>query len=118
LAQAIEINHYLETAKNKLSSINKNELENLTIKVKPKKGEGVGAVEAPRGVLYHYYRTDNKGNIVKADIITPTASFMISLEEDADLLIRSNRDRSQAELELLTEQLIRAYDPCLTCSVH
>jgi coenzyme F420-reducing hydrogenase alpha subunit len=118
LAQAIEINHYLETAKNKLSSINKNELENLTIKVKPKKGEGVGAVEAPRGVLYHYYRTDNKGNIVKADIITPTASFMISLEEDADLLIRSNRDRSQAELELLIEQLIRAYDPCLTCSVH
>ncbi len=118
IAQAVEINHYLEVAKKKLNSITNSDLENINFKVEPKAGEGVGAVEAPRGVLYHYYKTDKKGNIIKADIITPTASFMLSLEEDADKLVKLNKDQPEVNLNKLAESLIRAYDPCLTCSVH
>ncbi len=118
LAQAIEINHYLEVAKEKLGSIKESELNNLGQEIRPKKGIGVGAVEAPRGTLYHQYQTDNKGRIIKADIITPTASFMLSLEDDADKIVKLNKGSKQSDLEQLAESLIRAYDPCLTCSVH
>jgi len=118
MGQAIEINHYLEVIKEKLGLIKESDLDNLAQEVKVKKGTGVGAVEAPRGTLYHKYVIDKNGKIVKADIITPTASSLLSLENDADKLVKLNKESKQSELEKLTESLIRAYDPCLTCSVH
>jgi sulfhydrogenase subunit alpha len=117
-AQAIELIHYLAEAKEMIDNLKEVDLKKINVKVKPKAGLGVGAVEAPRGTLYHSYRFNQIGEIIKADIITPTAQNMLSLEADADRLINLYQDRSQAKREKLIEQLVRAYDPCLTCSVH
>jgi len=117
-AQAIEIIHYLEEAQKIINNLRESQLDRVKTKVVPKKSQGVGAVEAPRGVLYHYYRFNKKGEILRADIITPTAQNLLGLETDADQLIKLYQRESQAKREQLVEQLIRAYDPCLTCSVH
>jgi len=88
--------------------------------------KGIGAVEAPRGGLYnevHIETSDVPGtsdvHIIKyANIITPTVQNLTSMEETAEALLSQHKGKSKKELEHLMEMLIRAYDPCITCSVH
>ncbi len=81
-------------------------------------GTGTGAAEAPRGTLYHSYSFDEKGRITKADIITPTAQNLASIEKDlrasVDNLINEPEDSLAPKLEMV----VRAYDPCISCAVH
>lgn len=123
-AQAIELMHFLEQA-SKITD----ELLNMEIPPKPSlvqilKPEqntwGVGAVEAPRGTLYHAYEIDPNGKIINADIVTPTVQNLTSLEVDAETLLKSLQlDRKEQNICIVElEKLIRAYDPCITCSVH
>ncbi len=84
----------------------------------PREGVGVGAIEAPRGTLYNKLWFDSNGICTKADIVTPTAQNLTNVEEDANALLAQNRGKSEAELKRLLEMLVRAYDPCITCSVH
>lgn len=83
-------------------------------------GVGVGFTEAPRGSLFHKLELDGEGNVTGASIITPTAMNIANIEADmrvlADILIEE--DRSQEDIQLEVEKLVRAYDPCLSCSVH
>jgi coenzyme F420-reducing hydrogenase alpha subunit len=81
-------------------------------------GEGGSATEAPRGTLYHSYAIDDDGLITRGDVITPTAQNLANIEADMRAFAPSIADRPQAEFALLIEELIRAYDPCLSCSVH
>jgi coenzyme F420-reducing hydrogenase alpha subunit len=85
-----------------------------------KKGEGVGAVEVPRGILYHYYKFDHHGRIIKADCVIPTsqnhANILHDIEALADHYARNGK--KDLEIELLAAMLVRAYDPCISCSVH
>jgi len=46
--------------------------EKNTIPVKA--GKGSGAVEVPRGILFHEYETDDKGIIQHANCVIPTKS--------------------------------------------
>jgi len=80
--------------------------------------EGIGAIEAPRGGLYHELRWNNKGIITYANIITPTVQNLTSIEKSANALLEQNKEKTQKEKEHLLEMLVRAYDPCITCSVH
>ncbi|OYT44826.1 MAG: Ni/Fe hydrogenase subunit alpha [Desulfurococcales archaeon ex4484_42] len=83
-----------------------------------KEGEAAAITEAPRGILYHRYRTDRYGKVVEANLITPTAQNLASMEEDLRhigrelLILEFNKAKS------LAEQVIRNYDPCISCSVH
>jgi coenzyme F420-reducing hydrogenase alpha subunit len=81
-------------------------------------GHGIAAVEAPRGTLWHEYVLDDEGKITHANIITPTAQNLRSMEESLEAflpkVVAQGRDRVTAE----AEKLIRAYDPCLSCAVH
>ncbi len=87
--------------------------------VKPRAGEGVGAVEAPRGLLYHHYVYDAEGSIVSADCIIPTTQNNLNIQHDLRELVKSFAPvMKDKELELLSSMLIRAYDPCISCSVH
>ncbi|MEM0320410.1 MAG: nickel-dependent hydrogenase large subunit, partial [Candidatus Nezhaarchaeales archaeon] len=86
-------------------------------KIKPKEGMGVGAVEAPRGILYHCYELDAKGRVVKADIITPTAQNVANIERYIRISAERLISRGE-ELELPLELVVRAYDPCISCSAH
>ncbi len=86
--------------------------------VQPAAGEGAAATEAPRGLLYHSYAVNRKGVVERADIATPTVHNFLSMEEDLRALVALLEDRPAAEIRLACEMLVRAYDPCFSCSVH
>ncbi len=90
--------------------------ENGTIPVV--KGEGFGAVEVPRGILFHNYRVDEKGTITDANCIIPTNQNCNNIEWDMKKLIPEIMHKTDEEIELLLEMLVRAYDPCISCSAH
>lgn len=83
-----------------------------------KAGTGVGAVEVPRGILYHEYSYDDKGYMQKANCIIPTGQNLNNIENDFRALIPTVLDKSQEEITLLLEMMVRAYDPCISCSTH
>jgi len=118
IAQAIEILHALENIIKISEKLIKYKWQKKMIKWKAKKSTGTGAVEAPRGVLYHWARTGKNGEIKEYDIVPPTAQSLANLEADAKELIKINKDISSIKRKNLLEMLVRAYDPCITCSVH
>ena len=83
-------------------------------------GRGVGFTEAPRGAAFHDLEFDEEGRVVHASILTPTAQNVANLEADmlqlANLLVSEGAPEDVVKLEV--EKLVRAYDPCLSCSVH
>lgn len=81
-------------------------------------GRGAAATEAPRGTLYHSYEVDDDGIIRAGDVITPTAQNLANLEADMWKFAPTVVDRPEPEFLLAIERLVRAYDPCLSCSVH
>ena len=83
-----------------------------------KKGDGVGAVEVPRGTLFHNYEIDEKGIIVNANCVIPTNQNLNNIEHDMKKLVPGILDRSEEEITLALEMLVRAYDPCISCSTH
>jgi F420-non-reducing hydrogenase large subunit len=82
--------------------------------------EGIGVVEAPRGTLFHHYRTDERGIITGANLIVATqnnaARISMSVEKAAKTLITS-ADVPEGLLNMV-EMAFRAYDPCLGCATH
>ncbi len=95
-------------------------LDDIRSKVKVRAGTGVGAVEAPRGILYHDYTIDEKGYVIRANCIIPTTQNNANIHFDlADLTKWAlERGKNDSEITLLAEMLVRAYDPCISCSVH
>lgn len=80
-------------------------------------GTGVGACDVPRGVLFHCYEID-EGRIVRADCVIPTGQNIANIEADMRALVPKIMDRTQDEVRLQLEMLVRAYDPCISCSTH
>ena len=119
-AQAIEIAHFFEEAIILINKIinDKSYKFRKPPTIKPKHCRGFGMIEAPRGILYHYYEITSTGKIKNCNIITPTAQSLTNLEMDCKILIKETENLSQKERIRLIEMLIRAYDPCITCSVH
>ncbi|TVR99998.1 MAG: Ni/Fe hydrogenase subunit alpha [Rhodospirillales bacterium] len=81
-------------------------------------GEGHGASEAPRGLLYHHYRLDGEGRITFADIVPPTAQNQKQMEADLRAVVEANLGADDATLRWRCEQAIRNYDPCISCATH
>jgi len=81
-------------------------------------GTGVGATEVPRGILYHEYSYDRQGRIAKANCIIPTGQNLANIDDDMRKLVPEVVDRPKEEITSLLEMLVRAYDPCISCSVH
>jgi F420-non-reducing hydrogenase large subunit len=82
--------------------------------------EGVGVVEAPRGTLYHHYKTDEKGRLTAANLIVATvnnaAAISMSIEKAARNLIKKGKVNDG--LLNMVEMAFRAYDPCFACATH
>ena len=117
VAQGIELVHYTELGiplAGELAESLKDERPEKIVRA----GWGVGAVEAPRGTLFHSYRVNDKGIVTEADIVTPTAQNVTNIEEDLTALLNANITKPRPELVKLTEGLLRAYDPCFSCSTH
>ena len=81
-------------------------------------GDGVGAVEVPRGILFHNYETDGKGMIKSANCIIPTNQNINNIEYDFAKLLPEIISMPQDDIRLRLEMLVRAYDPCISCSAH
>lgn len=90
------------------------------VEVTPQAGQGVGAVEAPRGILYHDYEYDDQGRIVRANCVIPTTQNNANIHYDLQALVKQFAvdGMTDERLELLCSMLVRAYDPCISCSVH
>ena len=89
-----------------------------SIPVNPRAATGYGCTEAPRGILYHRYTMDEKGTIVNAKIVPPTSQNQSRIEEDLKHFVEENLGMATEKLTLQCEQLIRNYDPCISCSTH
>lgn len=83
--------------------------------------EGVGIVEAPRGILTHHYRTDEKGLVVAANLIVGTtnnhAPISMAIKKAAQKLIQPGKGVSQGLLNMV-EMAFRLFDPCFSCATH
>ncbi|NTW66644.1 MAG: Ni/Fe hydrogenase subunit alpha [Nitrospirae bacterium] len=88
--------------------------------VVPKEGVGVGAVEVPRGILYHCYEFDKEGRIVRSDCVIPTSQNHANIQHDLTALAEkyAEEGKKDRDIELLAQMLVRSYDPCISCSVH
>lgn len=116
IAQAIEMLHSIDRS---ITIIDELELkpEKLPEKKILKRGTGIAALEAPRGTLYHHYEVEN--SLVKhANIITPTAQNLKCIEDDIKYFLPTILDEPKEKIVLDIERLIRAYDPCISCSTH
>jgi sulfhydrogenase subunit alpha len=81
-------------------------------------GKGVGAVECPRGTLYHCYEIDAEGKVTGADMITPSAQNTARIEQDISTVVEDHLERKSELMQSHLETLVRAYDPCNTCATH
>lgn len=87
-------------------------------KTRFRQSTGAALTEAPRGLLYHSYAIDRDGNVLNADIVTPTAHNSWRIEKDICELVPSVAHLDEDALRSLLGMLVRAYDPCISCSVH
>jgi NAD-reducing hydrogenase large subunit len=118
-ARLIEILYCIERMEQLL-----NDPEILTKHVRaharPNSFEGVGCCEAPRGTLIHHYRIDEQGLIRWANLIIATGHNNMAMNRGilqvAKHFVRG--ERMTPGMLNRVEALIRAYDPCLSCSTH
>lgn len=120
VAQAVELVDVCVRCEAMLRELAEGEGSSKPVEFEPKAGRGVGMTEAPRGTLVHDVEFDEAGRVVHANIITPTVHNLSDTEHNifqvAELL--ANQGADEAVIRLEVEKLVRAYDPCLSCSVH
>ena len=122
VAQAVELVDALERCAELCRRLAADEFEGSSAPApfEVRAGRGVGYTEAPRGVVLHELELDDDGRVVHASIITPTSQNVAVMEDDmrqlAELMISQGAD--EPAIRIRVEELVRAYDPCLSCSVH
>ncbi len=120
-AQTVEIAHFYDELRKLMDQILAMDFteENLTPNVTPKAGRGVGLTEVPRGLLVHDYTYDEDGVCQSANCIIPTGMNLANIDRDMQKYVPEVIEtRSQDEIGHDLEMLVRAYDPCISCSVH
>ena len=82
--------------------------------------EGVGMIEAPRGMLIHHYKVNEKGAIVWANLIVATGHNNLAINRGVRQVAKHFVDGAQFKEGMLNRvsAVVRAYDPCLSCSTH
>jgi coenzyme F420-reducing hydrogenase alpha subunit len=117
LAQAIEVLQCMDNAIDILKTIKINP-EEKPVRQTPKAGTGMGVIEAPRGILYHMAKVNDKGLVEDYDVIVPTSQNQITIENDLKKYFNENLDKDEKELHSSAEKIIRAYDPCMSCATN
>lgn len=117
LAQALEIVYFTERAIDIIDET----LAKWPIRerdpVEIKDGFGVSITEAPRGLLVYALEVKD-GRVSYADIITPTAMNLAIMERHVRMMAEKHYQDDPERLKLLSEMVVRAFDPCISCSVH
>jgi sulfhydrogenase subunit alpha len=118
-AQVVEIVHSLEDA---ILIIDKLLVKGIQ-EEKPvlpvlKESQGVGLCDVPRGMLIHHYWIGKDGKLTGANCVIPTNQNIANLEADMRARVPQILDQPVDAMRLDLEMLVRAYDPCISCSVH
>ncbi|MBN2454136.1 nickel-dependent hydrogenase large subunit [Candidatus Woesearchaeota archaeon] len=118
LAQAIELLHSIDHS---IEILEKTEFKPEKPIPPPEIKEvrqNVGLLEAPRGGLFYHLNIGADGKIISADIMTPTSQNQIHMENSLRHLIENNLDKEKGWFQRELENLVRAYDPCMSCATH
>jgi sulfhydrogenase subunit alpha len=119
VAQVVEVAHCIEDAVKWINIL-------IDRGIKPEKpnqeptriGRGIAATEVPRGILFHDYTYNRHGLIEAANCIIPTGQNLANIDDDMKALVPEIIEESKEEITRKLEMLVRAYDPCISCSVH
>ena len=84
----------------------------------PRAGSGAWITEAPRGILYHRYEADASGHVTLATIVPPTSQNQRQIEEDLIRFAPSVLGLPEDQAAWRCEQVVRNYDPCISCATH
>jgi coenzyme F420-reducing hydrogenase alpha subunit len=120
LAQLVECFHVVYESEALIATLLDADLSEYRTPFAPRAGVGVGAVEAPRGILYHSFETNDEGVIINADCVIPTGQNHANIHHDLQALVPTLVADGLDE-DMISKQaqmLVRAYDPCISCSVH
>jgi sulfhydrogenase subunit alpha len=118
-AQAIEMVHCIEDSIRLVDElVDRGLTEEEPYRFSGRGGEGVGSCDVPRGILFHNYVIDDQGLIQGANCVIPTNQNHANIQADMQALVPQILDRPQDEIRLTLEMLVRAYDPCISCSTH
>jgi sulfhydrogenase subunit alpha len=119
VAQVVELVYCVEHAKELVDELlSLGVAAESPVHYEPHACRGAAATEVPRGVLFHAYELDSAGRVVAADVITPTAQNFNNAEDQLRATVRDSRGEPDAVLRQRLEVVVRAYDPCISCSVH
>ncbi|ASI98495.1 NADPH-dependent hydrogenase/sulfhydrogenase 1 subunit alpha [Thermococcus celer] len=117
LAQALELVYFTERAMDLIDEALARWPVRPRDEVEVRDGFGVATTEAPRGILVYALGVKD-GRVSHADIITPTAFNLAMMEEHVRMMAEKHYNDEPERLKLLAEMVVRAYDPCISCSVH
>ncbi len=94
--------------------------ENVRSHAVANRAQGVGISEAPRGTLIHHYGVDDDGLMTYCNMIIATGNNNPAMDRGVLQVAQRFVKGNQLEDGMLNrvEAVIRAYDPCLSCSTH
>lgn len=118
IAQLVETVHIVADAQKLIDELLDAGIRRENPGIKPKAGIGVACIEAPRGTLFHRYEFDEKGICIAANMIIPTNQNHGNIQKDIETFVPRIMKLNESTIKFLLEMLIRAYDPCLSCSTH
>ncbi len=120
IAQVVEVVHSYHEVNRILDEILLKGLQDEPLMQPTEYGTGFGAVEVPRGILFHSYTYDDDGMCTKGNCIIPTNQNHANIQADFEKRVPELLDQNATEqdIELSLEMLVRAYDPCISCSTH
>ncbi|MHC4232133.1 MAG: Ni/Fe hydrogenase subunit alpha [Planctomycetota bacterium] len=118
VAQLIEAAHVVEASLEIIDKLLTSGTQFEKVDMTPKAGRGYAAIEAPRGILFHAYEFDKNGECVWGNCCIPTNQNHANIQKDFEKLVPQYMDEGQDALRQKMEMLVRAYDPCVSCSTH
>ncbi|MHC4237102.1 MAG: nickel-dependent hydrogenase large subunit, partial [Planctomycetota bacterium] len=118
VCQLIEAAHVVEASVEIIDKLIATGTKPEKVVVTPKAGRGYAAIEAPRGILFHAYEFDKNGECVWGNCCIPTNQNHANIQADFDKLVPQFMGEGEDALRQKMEMLVRAYDPCVSCSTH
>jgi len=119
VAQLVEVVHCIEETISRIEYLLSRGIRNEHPAQEPRHyGRGIAATEVPRGILFHDYTYNRQGSIESANCIIPTGQNLANIDDDMKKLVPEIIGESKERITKKLEMLVRAYDPCISCSVH
>ena len=120
IAQVIELANDLYSALEILDDLISHDIRPEKLLQPRQYGQGIASVEVPRGILFHEYHYTDDGICSGGNFVIPTNQNHANIQYDFEKLLPEllTQNKTEAEIELALEMLVRAYDPCISCSTH